>query len=101
MSTDLAQFEKAYSRHVAMVQGGDLEGVMADMHPDALPTVFQGVDVPRGSVLAAEVRAVRVVDGRGIGECVYTTPRGRIGLRSGWTRVGAFWKADALENFDA
>jgi len=100
-SDELAVFEQTYSHHVAMVKAGDLEGVMGDMHPPALATVFLGVDVPRGQVLSTEIRTMRVDSGRGVGECVYTTPVGRIGLRSGWIHDGAAWKADSLENFDA
>lgn len=100
-SDELELFEKTYTHHVAMVQAGDLAAVMADMHPDAVATVFRGVDVPRGEVRDTEIRSVRLENGRGIGECVYTTPDSRIGLRSGWVHDGVAWKADSLENFDA
>lgn len=100
-SAAAADFEKTYQHHVAMVRSGDLVGVMADMHPASLPVVFDGVDVPRGEVLAAEIRSVRLLADRGVGECVYTTKAGRIGLRSGWVHEGGAWKADSLENFDA
>lgn len=100
-SNELELFEKTYTHHVAMVKAGDLQGVMADMHPDAVPGVFKGADVPRGEVHETDIRSVRLENGRGVGECVYTTPDGRIGLRSGWVHDGVVWKADSLENFDA
>jgi|GEM_PF-6442049 len=98
-SPDQTSFEETYARHVGLVQAGDLSGVIADMAPGSVPAVFEGVKVPRGDVLAAEIRSVRVVEGRGTGECVYTVASGRIGLRSSWSHDGTAWKADALENF--
>jgi hypothetical protein len=94
-----ADFEETYRRHVAMVVAGDLTGVMADMAPGAAPAVFDGVTVPRGDVTAAEVVVASVEGDRATGEAVYTTARGRTGLRSGWRLVDGRWKADALENF--
>ena len=98
-SPDLASFEETYARHVGLVQAGDVAGMLDDMAPGAAPAVFEGVVVPRGAVLGAEIRAVRVEGARGTGECVYTLADGRIGLRSGWVHDGTAWKADALENF--
>jgi len=100
-TNDLAEFEETYRAHVAMVQSGDLAGVMGDMLPASLPSVFEGVTVPRGPVLTAEVRAARLVGDRGVGEAVYATQTETIGLRSGWVNDGGHWKADTLENFEA
>ncbi len=97
---DLEGFEATYRKHVTMVVDGDLNGVMADMLPAALPTVFDGVSVPRGDVTSAEVVRVSLDGDRGVGEAVYETPAGSIGLRSEWLFDGEGWKADALENFD-
>lgn len=97
---DLAGFESTYRRHVAMVVEGDLKGVLADMDPQALPQVFEGVTVPRTGVSAAEVRTVRVEGSRAVGEAIYRTSRATIALRSGWSYDGSAWLADRLENFD-
>lgn len=98
-SPDQTSFEETYARHVGLVRAGDLAGVMADMAPGSVPAVFEGVDVPRGQVVDAEIRSLQVTGGRATGECVYTLADRRIGLRSGWIHDGAGWKADALENF--
>lgn len=102
---DLAGFEATYRAHVAMVHAGDMSGVMADMLPSSLPDVFVGVDVPRGAVTSAEVRSVRLDEEgtsplRAVGEAVYRTEAGPIGLRSGWVHDGSSWKADRLDNFE-
>lgn len=97
---DLSGFEPVYRDHVAKVVSGDLRGVMADMDPEVLAHVFEGVHVPRGRVSGAEVVSVSVTDGRGVGEAVYRTGDGVLGLRSGWVRRGGRWLADALENFE-
>jgi len=102
MSTaDLAGFEETYRRHVALVQAGDLKSVLADMDPAVLPTVFEGVSTPRDAVTGTEIRAARLEGERAVGECVYTTDGGVIGLRSGWRHDGERWLADALDNFEA
>lgn len=92
-------FEPTYRNHVAMVVAGDLAGVMADMNPETLAHVFDGVTVPRGAVASAEVVRIEVAGGRATGEAVYETVDGAIGLRSGWAHDGSAWKADRLENF--
>jgi len=96
----VVEFEATYRRHVGRVFAGDLPAVLADMDPAALAHVFDGVVVPRGEVSAAEVIRVQVVDGRGVGEAVYSTTSGAIGLRSHWHRVRSTWLADGLENFE-
>jgi hypothetical protein len=100
MSSDLSGFEPVYRDHVAKVVTGDLRGVMADMDPEVLGHVFEGVEVPQGDVSTADVVSVAVVDGRGLGEAVYRTAKGALGLRSGWTHRDGRWLADSLENFD-
>lgn len=97
MTTD---FEAVYRRHVELVVAGDLKGVLADMAPGSVPAVFDGVEVPQGDVTSARVVRAHAEGDRAIGEAVYTTPGGQIGLRSGWTVLDAAWKADHLENFE-
>ncbi|OBA51192.1 hypothetical protein A5780_30140 [Nocardia sp. 852002-20019_SCH5090214] len=92
-------FRELYERHVGAVASGDFTAALADMVQENLPTVFDGVSVPRGIVNGVEIRDVRVVDGKQIGETVYTTPEGVIGLRSIWELREGQWKAAALENF--
>ncbi|MER6969784.1 hypothetical protein ABT304_01880 [Nocardioides sp. NPDC000445] len=102
MTASTSDFEATYRRHVDGVVAGDMKAVLADMAPGSVPGVFEGVQVPGAQVDAAEIRSARV-DGegeRGVGEAVYTTPDGTIGLRSGWGLVDGVWKADSLENFD-
>ncbi|WP_020661466.1 hypothetical protein [Amycolatopsis benzoatilytica] len=94
-------FETTYRRHVAMVVEGDRKGILNDMAPGSVPSVFRGVNVPQDKVGSAEVVAVRVEGDRATGEAVYRTPDGPIGLRSGWGLVDGEWKADGLENFPA
>lgn len=97
MTTD---FETVYRRHVDRVVAGDLKAVLADMAPGSVPGVFEGVTVPQGDVMSAEVVRAVVEGGRGVGEAVYATAPGPIGLRSGWSIVEGEWKADHLENFE-
>lgn len=99
-TADLTGFETVYRRHVSLVQAGDLRGVMADMDPAVVPAVFGGVRTPQGAVSAADIRDARLEGGRAVGECIYTTAEGRIGLRSGWRHDGQTWLADTLENFE-
>ncbi|SDK65859.1 hypothetical protein SAMN05428985_105138 [Nocardioides sp. YR527] len=100
MTASTPDFEATYRRHVDGVVAGDMKSVLADMAPGSVPSVFEGVRVPGAQVDAAEIRSARVDGERGIGEAVYTTPEGTIGLRSGWGLVDGAWKADSLENFD-
>lgn len=97
--SDASEFESVYRAHVAMVVSGDLSGVMADMDPATLSTVFVGVEVPRGDVDAAEVVDIAIEGDRAVGEAIYRLPGAAIGLRSGWRVVDGRWLADRLENF--
>lgn len=100
MNASTPDFEATYRRHVDGVVAGDMKAVLADMAPGSVPVVFNGVQVPGAQVDGAEIRSI-VVDGeRGVGEAVYATPDGAIGLRSGWGLVEGAWKADSLANFD-
>ncbi|MEU1275545.1 hypothetical protein [Streptomyces sp. NPDC005799] len=101
VATRPADFEDVYRHHVAMVLAGELKEVMKDMAPGCVPAVFEGVTVPRDEVSAADVVTARVDGDRAVGEAVYTTPDGPIGLRSGWGLVDGVWQADTLENFPA
>lgn len=74
---------------------------MGDIAEETLPAIFDGVDVPKGTVDSFDVVGTRADGERSIGETVYHTPRGSIGLRSTWSRRGNTWKAVALENFPA
>ncbi|MGH3349817.1 MAG: hypothetical protein ACRDPS_04055 [Nocardioides sp.] len=100
MTTSTTDFETTYRRHVDGVVAGDLKAVLADMAPGSVPEVFVGVQVPRADVDSAEIVSVRLDGERGVGEAVYVTPDGAVGLRSGWALVDGVWKADLLENFD-
>src|SRR3546814_4294001 len=71
---------------------------MADMDPASLPSVFEGVSATGGDVSSAPVVGVRPDGERAIGEAVYKTPAGAIGLRSGWFHDATARKADQLEN---
>ncbi|WP_174189360.1 hypothetical protein [Nocardia barduliensis] len=95
----LDEFRTRYEAHVAKVAAGDTAGAIADMVQENLPAVFAGVTVPRGTVTGAEVRDVRAEGDTRIGEAVYTTPDGPIGLRSIWENHDGEWLAAALENF--
>jgi len=94
-------FRAVYERHVGHVVAGDHKATLADMVPEKLPTVFQGVTVPRSAVTGHEIRQVRADRDLRIGETVYRTADGPIGLRSIWERRGERWLAAALENFPA
>ena len=100
MSATTSEFETTYRRHVDGVVAGDMKAVLADMAPGTVPAVFEGIEVPGADVDGAEIRSIRVDGERGVGEAVYATPDGTIGLRSGWGLVDGAWKADMLENFD-
>jgi len=96
---DIKGFEQVYRRHVGLVVNQDMDGVLADMAPGSVPQVFAGVKTPRGPVQGGDIRRVTLEGKRAIGECVYLSSNGVIGLRSGWAHDGVTWKADALENF--
>ncbi|ADP81404.1 hypothetical protein [Pseudofrankia inefficax] len=90
------EFEALYRRHVEFVLAGDLEAVLADMVN--LPRILEGVIAPR-RVTAYTVMDIRSEGETCVGETVYDTPKGRIGLRSVWELRDGAWKAAALENF--
>ncbi|GGL16828.1 hypothetical protein [Nocardia jinanensis] len=92
-------FRALYERHVGCVVRGDMKAALADMVPENLPAVFEGVTVPRGAVNGYEIKAVRAEGDEQIGETVYDTAQGMIGLRSIWELRDGVWKAAALENF--
>ncbi|MFC8529891.1 hypothetical protein [Nocardia sp. NPDC057227] len=95
----LEEFRVRYEAHVGKVAAGDTAGAIADMVQANLGTVFDGVTVPRGAVTGAEVRDVRAEGETRIGEAVYRTPEGPIGLRSIWENHDGVWLAAALQNF--
>ncbi|MBL7487640.1 hypothetical protein I6A60_19350 [Frankia sp. AgB1.9] len=96
MPTHPTEFEALYRRHVELVLAGDLEAVLADMVN--LPRIFEGVTVPR-KVDAYTIMEIGSEGETCVGETVYDTPTGRIGLRSIWELRDGAWKAAALENF--
>ncbi|GLZ13191.1 hypothetical protein Acsp04_34260 [Actinomadura sp. NBRC 104425] len=96
----LDDFRALYERHVGYVASGDVRAALADMVQENMPAVFEGVRVPaRGAVEGYEIRSVRAEGDRRIGETVYRTPDGPIGLRSIWELRDGEWKAAELENF--
>ena len=92
-------FRTLYERHVGYVVSGDMKAAIADMVPENIPAVFEGVTVPREAVSGFEIKDVRLEGERQIGETIYDTGDGRIGLRSIWELRDGQWKAAALENF--
>ncbi|WP_067680068.1 hypothetical protein [Nocardia miyunensis] len=92
-------FRELYERHVGKVASGDFKGALADMVQENIPAVFEGVTVPRGTVNSFRIQDVRAEGGKQIGETVYDTPKGVIGLRSIWELHEGVWKAAALQNF--
>lgn len=96
---EIETFRAIYEKHVAGVAAGDTAAVLADMVQAGLPTVFEGVEIPRGSIEAYEIVAVTVADDRMVGETVYRTAAGVVGLRSIWERHDDRWLAAELANF--
>ncbi|MFF3573674.1 hypothetical protein [Nocardia jiangxiensis] len=92
-------FRELYERHVGTVADGNFKAALADMVQENIPAVFEGVTVPRGVVNSFRIQDVRAEDDKQIGETVYDTPDGVIGLRSIWELRDGVWKAAALENF--
>ncbi|AZG47697.1 hypothetical protein [Gordonia insulae] len=92
-------FRTLYERHVGHVVSGDMKAAIADMVQENIPAVFEGVAVPRGAVNGFEIKDVRLDGERQIGETIYDTGDGVIGLRSIWELRDGEWKAAALENF--
>jgi len=99
MTAEAIEFRELYERHVGYVLAGDLKASLADMVQDVIPDVFKDVDVPRGKVDSRRVVGVRKEGDRWVGETVYATPDGVIGLRSIWVKHQGQWKAAELENF--
>ncbi len=99
MSEEAADFRARYERHVQFVLEGDVRSALADMVQENLPRVFEGVTVPGKNVVSLRIADVRKEGGVWIGETVYTTTEGRIGLRSIWESHDGVWLAAALENF--
>ncbi|WP_026342579.1 hypothetical protein [Nocardia sp. BMG111209] len=97
----IEDFRARYERHVGRVEAGDSRAALADMVPENLPAVFEGVRVPGRVVTAVRIVGVRAEGDTRIGEAVYTTPEGVIGLRSIWELRDGVWLAAALENFPA
>jgi len=92
-------FRDVYERHVGHVVAGDMKAAVADMVPENVPAVFEGVTVPSGQVSGADIRSARTEGERAIGDAVYQTPDGEIGLRSIWIERDGRWLAAELENF--
>lgn len=99
MSDEATEFRKLYERHTGYVLAGDVEASLADMVQSVIPAVFEGVKVPRGEVYERTIVDVRKEGDRWIGDTIYDTPRGEIGLRSIWVLENGEWKAAELENF--
>lgn len=94
-------FRAVYERHVNCVVAGDMQAVLADMATDNPPTVFDGISVPHGKIYKCEIKDIRAEGDKRIGETVYDTEHGGVGLRSIWELRDDSWKATALENFPA
>ncbi|WP_068402981.1 hypothetical protein [Kribbia dieselivorans] len=99
-NTASAEFASTYTRHVDLVVAGNLKALLADMLPEKLPTVFEGINTPGKDVVSARIVSMATDGDRSVGEAVYTTESGVIGLRSGWGLVDGAWLADELENFE-
>ncbi|WP_439031517.1 hypothetical protein [Gordonia terrae] len=97
--SELENFRRRYERHVGHVVAGEFKASLADMIPENLPAVFDGVDVPRGAVDGHRIVGVRADGDRMIGETVYVIEGREIGLRSIWQLRDGEWYAGALENF--
>lgn len=97
--SDLDEFRRIFAAHVEHVRRGDMKAAIADMVSENLPTVFDGIDVPRSAVETAEIVGVRADGDLRIGESVYRLSDGAIGLRSIWERRDGRWLAARLENF--
>lgn len=97
--SEIDAFRERYERHVGHVAAGDMKSALAEMVPANLPTVFDGVDVPRGAIDGHRIVGVRADGDRMIGEAVYVCEGLEIGLRSIWENHDGTWLAAALENF--
>ncbi|ROO85285.1 hypothetical protein EDD29_2827 [Actinocorallia herbida] len=96
---EVAEFRARYERHTQFVLDGDLKSALADMVQENLPKVFEGVRTPGKGVSARRIVDVRREGDTWIGDTVYTTPEGLIGLRSIWELRDGVWLAAALANF--
>ncbi|GAA4672743.1 hypothetical protein [Gordonia humi] len=97
---ELDEFRRIYERHVDHVRTGDMKAAIAEMVAANLPTVFDGVDVPREAVDSATIVGIRADGDLRIGETVYRLGDRSIGLRSIWELHDGQWLAARLENFD-
>ncbi|GAA2454541.1 hypothetical protein GCM10010191_86880 [Actinomadura vinacea] len=95
----MSDFRARYERHVQHVLKGDLKSALAEMVQENLPHVFDGVTVPGRTVHSLRIVDVRRDGEVWIGETVYVTPEGGIGLRSIWEEHDGVWLAARLENF--
>lgn len=95
----MSDFRARYERHVQHVLDGDVRSALAEMVQENLPQVFDGVSVPGRTVHSARIVDVRREGDTWVGETVYTTPEGVIGLRSIWEEHDGVWLAARLENF--
>jgi hypothetical protein len=94
------EFKVLYENHVKKVAAGDMKAALADMVQENIPAVFDGVRVPRGTVLSYEIKDARAEGVVRVGEAVYVTAdEGAIGLRSTWELHDGAWKAASLANF--
>ncbi|GAB2857923.1 hypothetical protein GCM10022221_66920 [Actinocorallia aurea] len=96
---EAAEFRARYERHTQFVVDGDLKASLADMVQENIPAVFEGVRTPGKDVSARRIVDVRKEGDTWIGDTVYTTPGGPVGLRSIWELRDGVWLAAALENF--
>ncbi|SEC10959.1 hypothetical protein SAMN04490240_1120 [Rhodococcus pyridinivorans] len=93
-------FRSLYERHVGHIVSGNMKAALADMVPENLPQVFDGVDTPRAEVRSHRIADVRAEGDLMIGEAVYELDDRTIGLRSYWEQRDGRWLAGRLENFD-
>jgi hypothetical protein len=93
------RFREKYETHVGYVLASNMKACLGDMVPEVIPTVFDGVDFPRGDATDGEIKAVYKQGDKWYGETVYDTPSGQIGLRSIWWDRDGVWLAGELENF--
>lgn len=96
---ELDEFRTMYERHVGYVVSGNTKAALAEMVQANLPTVFDGVDVPRTAVARFEIHDVRSEGDTMVGETIYDLGDRRIGLRSIWERHDGVWLAAVLQNF--
>ncbi|MFS2294265.1 hypothetical protein FHX41_3443 [Actinomadura hallensis] len=99
MTDEATEFRELYERHTGYVVEGNVKASLADMVPSVVPAVFEGVVVPRGRATSRTILDVRKEGDRWVGDTVYETPDGPIGLRSYWIMHEGAWRAVELENF--